>query len=222
MKKLVWLLLLACGCSETFSQDFYITWNKERVPCKIRKTFINRIHVKATDKNAEDGTLKANEIMGFRKEGVVVFSKKIVNSEDSSYIFLPSKKPHLNYKYSKDVRVNMRSNGAVTFYEMAVKQNRMVSMVPGMGPAGMPGSSMQTTTTKYRFFLENDGDGLNEIILADDFWEKKKAEVYELLKRYFKDNPETLKQIEEEKDTRTNKRNIEKIIWDYFQQGAID
>jgi hypothetical protein len=228
MKKIAWLFLLVLCGSGAFSQDFYITGDNERISCKIMKCFPDHILVKAADQGAKDVRLNAREIKGYERDGVVVFSKRILNSEDSNYILLPAKKENWIYRYSsdfsfmkqKDFSVDITSKGNSTVY--IIEQSR----TSNAGGSGYTGSAPQmlsidsrNTRYIYSYYLENDTSGLKVIPIRGKLSKKEKRAILDVVTEYMHDKPALIKKLEEEKVV--NKKVLDKLIWDYFEKAVI-
>jgi hypothetical protein len=231
------------------ARDIYFTWTGERIPCEFVVVEPAKVKLRRLEPElAEEEKFKAKEIQGYRHEGNVIMSKKIVNDADSGFIFLPFRKPHFTYRYEKmkfdgnlvkidrdeikdtylhpfklkkeDMRykVVLQSNGKVTFYRLEEFKNEYSSPMMGVGGVPIP-VPVDINTKKYRLFIDEDKKGLSEIPFVKLLGKGKSPKVYEILSNYLADNINLVEKIKADSNKTATRENIEEYIEAYFGES---
>ncbi|WP_046367347.1 hypothetical protein [Flavihumibacter petaseus] len=222
MQLLIILNILASVA--TTPPDIYITWKSERIPCKFREAspYSVKIMTGNGEQLGEKIKFKPRDIQGFRVNGNVFLSKRIVSDDDSTWIFLPFRKPVFNFDYSREgfgdpgedkYVVTGWSNGITTYY-------KIITTTKTMHSSGVNGAPMYTSkVTSYRIFLDNDEKGLSELPTSGKIGNKKKNErAAAILSQYFSDNPALVEMINQE-NRKATWENIEDLIAAYFHES---
>ena len=239
------LLSIASPAHVEVTKDIFFTWKGERIACEFVKVNPEFIKLRRTSDELVDAEkFKAKEIQGYRHGGNVILSKKVINDKDSSYIFLPFRKPYFDYRYEsfkvdnastpfnkptgyqfgkpifreKNYKVTGKSNGKITFYHLEEFYDEYGS--PMMGVNGVPiPVPVDIKTKKYRLFIDEDKKGLSEIPFVKLLGKWKSPQAYEILTDYLADNINLVEKIKADSNKTATWENIEQYIEAYFGES---